>query len=324
MVTKVYYLYKPGMVIVIGPNQYPWYISQLASIILLISILAIAAFMLISLLSFHRSLKKLDLLAASYGEGNFDCPIKLNRFAAMYPLYNNLKSMGERINTLIRSHKDLTQAISHELKTPLARLKFALALSQEASTAEAANKALQEANIATHDLEHLINELLLYTRFDRQFFSLSTEQIELWQSLNEVLVDHKYEGSGKQLEVDIAPEIKSQKLLISERYFKILLENILSNAFRYAHSKVLVKAYLQQNKAFIEIADDGPGIPEAYREKVFEPLFSIDQSRNKELSGHGLGLAIVARIIDGHQGSIAIQQSPNLKGALFILSLPLA
>ncbi|MDF2940757.1 MAG: two component system sensor histidine kinase [Gammaproteobacteria bacterium] len=321
MITQLYYLYSPDEVLSIGPYHYPWYLQQIGAFFLLTVILAIALFMVFSLIAFYRSLKKLDRLAAAYGEGNFNYSVKISRLAALFPLYSNLKSMGQRIEQLIASHKELSQAVSHELKTPLARLKFALALAQESTNPNETQKALQDASEASNSLEHLISELLTYTKFDRQLVDLSKETIYLGPALRKILVNWS-EHSIKTLKWEISPEADQASIKMAERYFQILIDNLLSNAFRYAASQIELKAYVDQKNIYIEIHDDGPGIPAEYREKIFEPFFSIDESRNKDLSGHGLGLAIVSRIISSHHGKIETKESLLLHGALFILSLP--
>ncbi|MDO8953575.1 MAG: ATP-binding protein [Gammaproteobacteria bacterium] len=322
-ITHFYWLYKPDKVISVGPYPYSFLLTQIAPIFLLFSIVTVLLFMLFSLYTFYKDLKKLDRMAESYGDGNFSSPVKMSRFAAMYPLYINLKTMGARIERLIASHKELTQAVSHELKTPLARLKFALAISQESKNPLEINKALIDANEAVNNLEHLINELLLYTRFDRQLFDLAHEEIWLGENLRALLADLTYEVEGKSIINDISLEIQQCKIKMAEPYFKILIQNLLSNAFRYAYSRIIVKAYVDRTQVIIEIADDGPGVPLDAREKIFEPFYSLDESRNKELSGHGLGLAIVARIVAIHNGKVEVKESPTLQGALFIISLPL-
>ena len=324
ILNTLYYRISPTQVLRIGPYPSSQYINYMNTWILLISLGTVSVVMLLILFLLNRDFKKLGKLAEAYGQGQFDYPVKINRISAMYPLYANLKRMGAKIQQLISSHKELSQAISHELKTPLSRLKFAHGLIAEAKNEEQRINALKEADSAGDALAHLVNELLLYTRFDREFFKANTAIIDVQQCLNFLVADPKYTKFGKAINWQMGANLHQAQVQISEPYFKLLLDNLISNACRYADSKVEVNAYVQDQQMIFEVADDGPGIPEAYREKIFEPFFSLDESRSKDLSGHGLGLAIVERIIKAHQAQIEVSQAPQLGGALFRVKFPLS
>ncbi len=321
VVNTLYYLESPTQVLRVGPYPGAWYIHYIQTAILILAIASIVMTTSIILFLLDRDFKKLGRLAEAYGRGEFEYCVKISRLSAMFPLTKNLQAMGERIQKLIRSHKELSQAISHELKTPLSRLKFALSLVEEAKNAKARDTALKEAESAGNALGDLVNDLLLYTRFDREFFRPDTQITAVYKSLKLLIDDPKYNALGKSLHWQIDPLLADTTIPMSEPYFKILLDNLLSNACRYAHSKVEITASLKDQDVVIEVADDGPGIPEAYRHKIFEPFFSLDESRNKDLSGHGLGLAIVSRIIDNHKAKINVSKSETLGGALFTLNL---
>ncbi|MCX7122769.1 MAG: ATP-binding protein [Gammaproteobacteria bacterium] len=320
-VSTLYYLETPTHVLRIGPYPVIWYMHNLNYMLFAPLVLGMALLSLLILFLLNRDFKKMARLAEAYGNGQFTYSVKVSRLSAMFPLYTNLKAMGQRIQKLITSHKELSQAISHELKTPLSRLKFALSLMEEAKNAKDRNAALDDAEAAGNALGDLVNELLLYTRFDREFFKPDTQMTDVQKSVNTLIHDPKYAAFGKTISWQIDPNLGETKIHMSEPYFKLLLENLLSNACRYASSKIEVQAYRQNQAIIFEVADDGPGIPEAYRQKIFEPFFSLDESRSKDLSGHGLGLAIVARIIETHQAKISVTQSDALGGALFVLSI---
>ncbi len=318
-----YYLYSPTTVLKIGSFIYPWYMAELGSLLLGFLVIFISLVMFFSLYSFYRDLKKLDRLAQKYGEGDFDYKIKIGRFAAMASLYKNLKTMGNQIQKLLISHKELTQAVSHELKTPLARLKFALTMIEDSKKKQEQNTYIASANDAVNDLETLIGELLLYTSFDRQLFHPTHESIDISNTLLATLIESEEKHPEKTLIWDITPAIQGIKINMAAQYFEKIVLNLLSNAFRYAQRKINVSLNIADKEIILTIEDDGPGIPEAYRQKIFEPFFSLDESRNKELSGHGLGLAIVERLVIVHHGSISVTQSQNLGGAKFSIHLPI-
>lgn len=318
---QAYYLYTPDTVMLIGPFQYPWYINQFGTLFMGTMIVLISFFMLLSLYFFYRDLKKLDRLAQAYGEGQFNYSVRIGRFASMSRLYQNLRTMGLRIQTLLSSHKELTQAVSHELKTPLSRLRFALTMAEEAKTKSEIYANLAHIHDAADDLEKLVGELLIYARFDRQFFNLESSPLNLIEALSPILAEASERQADKHLSTEIPAGLEGIKINMAPQYFKKLIENLLSNAFRYAKSEIKVSVQGDDKQVYIEVADDGPGIPEADRERIFEPFVSLDESRNKELSGHGLGLAIVARIVAAHQGQVFVKPA-DLGGANFVLVFP--
>jgi len=323
VVTKVYQLYQGNQVLVIGPYDYPWYLEHFWLLFGFFLLLVIGLIILLSLYYFYSDLTKLDQLAQAYGEGDFHYSAKLGRFAALSRLYRNLQKMGKQIQSLLSSHQELTQAISHELKTPLARVKFALAMVEESKTKSLRQEYLQEAESALSDLDGLVRELLLYARFERAHFKAKDQSLILGDFLKPFLQNLPMKYSKKMVSINVADELQHAAVHIQGQYLQRILENLLSNAERYAKSKVVVELFVEDSQVVMNIADDGSGIPPADRERIFEPFVSLDSSRNKELSGHGLGLAIVKRIVTAHSGSIEVSTSPSLQGALFSVKFPI-
>ncbi len=300
------------VVVALFSNSVFWYGEHFRAAWFIVFIVVIAAMMLASIYPFYHDFRKLEKLAHQYGEGDFTPSIKISPYAALYRLYKNLLGMGDRIKGLLSAQQELTQAISHELKTPLARLKFAIKLRDEA-----------EANDAINDLDNLISELLLYSNFQttQLMTQFETIQIKVW--LEHFVTEKTSPNSSIQLSFAANKAAEMITVSIAPVYFKKALENLLSNAFRYTKSQIKISLTSDDTFCFISVADDGPGIPEADRAEVFEPFVSLDASRNKELSGHGLGLALVQRIVHAHQGTINIHTS-SWNGAEFVIGLPLS
>ncbi len=311
----LYVLYTPDQVLIMGPYHYPWTLTQFDLLTTLLVLAIISLLMFVSVYPFSRDLNKLGKLAAAYGEGDFTFDVKIRRLGTLSKLYKNLKSMSVRIQTLLRSHKELTQAVSHELKTPLSGLKFALTMIRDSKNPTATLEYLDSADLEVADLESLVGELLLYAQFDRQSFKPDAEKIDLATVLPAILKDiESKQHSNTTLHFN---NLISGTTMIGmkQTYFQKLMENLLSNAYRYAKNRIEVTLFSHNQRMMIEVADDGPGIPVTDRQKIFEPFVSLDASRNKALSGHGLGLAIVKRIVEMHQGEVFATQSKSLKGA---------
>ena len=106
-----------------------------------------------------------------------------------------------------------------------------------------------------------------------------------------------------------------------ERYLHRVLQNLVTNALRYAQSRIVMRVEESEDQVVIHVDDDGPGIPEHERERVFKPFARLDKSRHRASGGYGLGLSIVKRIVDWHGGEIRVDESPE-GGARFTVTLP--
>ncbi len=320
VVLNFYNLYSPTQVLMIGPYPYPWFLTHF-NLWALCAVLGFLSFlMFVSVYPFSRDLVKLGHMATAYGEGRFSFDVKVQRFGALSLLYNNLKIMGTRIQALLRSHKDLTQAVSHELKTPLSGLRFALTLIHESKSRKAIRPYLECAEAELGELESLVGELLLYAQFDTHSFKLESTRITLSEVLPTVLNDIKaHQHTHITLQFHDTTAEAPTLIQMTPVYFQKLMDNLVSNAYRYAKSRIEITLSKAGDAIIVEVADDGSGISEADRQKIFEPFVSLDASRNKSLSGHGLGLALVKRIVDLHQGDVSVTESESLKGAVFTL-----
>lgn len=316
-----YYLLNANEALEIGPYPYPWYIKNYAIITLFIFMCLIAGIMFISIYPLYKDFRKLELTAENYGEGKFTYDVNIKRYAALYQFYQNLKKMGRQIKNLITSHKELTEALSHEMKTPLARLKFAVTMAEDEDNKANAKIYFAEAQQAMNTIDDLISELLLYFSFDRHDLDLKLKSINIADWLRTSVDEKKDAPLGKTLTLEISETVKNCKVSLAPVYLKKALENLLSNAFRYAKSVVAIKLDADDHHCYLHIADDGVGVPQPQRDKIFEPFFSSDESRWLEFSGHGLGLAIVMRIVTVHHGQIRVGES-QWGGAEFIIVFP--
>jgi two-component system sensor histidine kinase RstB len=289
-------------------------------------ILFTAAFIALELITFifaiffARSLDKLKLLAGEYGQGDFDSRLSLKKTSTLFPLFNNLRTMGNRIKRLLTSHKELINSVSHELRTPISRLRFSLELLKTAKNNEeiARRTATMEEDIS--ELEDLVSEVLTYAQLDRlePAFELKTLQII---SLVELAVKKfKQINSNKKLLIDL-PDDSSGNISIqaNEKYVLRALQNLLQNAER--HAKLTIKISLIKDSVAdyqLSIEDDGPGIPTEDRERIFEPFAQLANQTDTTTPGYGLGLAITKKIIDWHHWKISVGDS-DLGGAKILI-----
>jgi signal transduction histidine kinase len=215
-----------------------------------------------------------------------------------------------RIEALLRSHQSLLANASHELRSPLARLKMAVAMLDEAPPAQRA--ALQReigANIG--ELDALVEEVLLASRLDATQVLDRQDRVELLALAAEeaARVDASAGGDAVVLQGD-------------ERLLRRALRNLLENARRYGGDAVEVSVRRVGSGAEVLVCDRGPGVPEAFRERIFEPFFRLPGHAERE-GGVGLGLALVRQIAERHGGRVRCEPREG-GGSCFTLALPAA
>lgn len=262
-----------------------------------------------------RGLQALSAVADEFGAGKLSARASFKPGASIYPLAERINHMAGRIEGLVESQTNLLHSVSHELRTPIARLEFALELLRTA-----APDGLLEPRIAAMEgdlaeLNALVGELLGMTRIGNGR-ALQAAPFELAPALREcgAQLDHAVE-----MDVDAAPGgINGDRRLLVRA-----VGNVLRNARKYAKSRIILSAHAAGAEAVeIVVEDDGPGIPQAERERIFEPFYRLDRSRDRATGGFGLGLSIARKALELHGGAIRAEGS-LLGGARFVITLPL-
>jgi two-component system, OmpR family, sensor kinase ParS len=277
-------------------TQFTWLVES--------SLYALAIFVWLRL--FRRDMLTLEKAAARVGEGHFDFHIDISRGAALYPLADSLNKMKERISCLMSSHKQLTNAISHEFRTPITRLRFRHELAMEANTVCDKDNELERMNTAIDQLDELSTELLEYARLDRESPTLDIATIDVVAWLDELVAEANEVLRTMDCEITVVAMPSVELVDGDYRYLSRAASNLLRNAVHYAKSRVEIRVEQRQFGYVLMVDDDGPGIPEGQREILFEPFARLDQSRCRDSGGFGIGLAIVKQIARWHSGSVSI------------------
>lgn len=267
-------------------------------------------------------------LAIGPAQNEFTNPLKNS--SVLFPLGNALQNMAQRIEQLLSLQKQMTHAVGHDIRTPLARLKFALAIqnhkaeperneerNQERSTEQPANSQLAEMQQDIAEIELLIDEMLTYGRLQTEQPELNRESVDVFQ-----LCDNLTDKLNRHHELKISLRCDTNtRWRCDGHLLERALQNLLTNAQRFAKQGVTLTIELEQKRLICIVEDDGEGIAEQDATKIFDPFIRLEQSRNKKSGGFGLGLAIVKRIVDWHQGEISLDRSSK-GGARFTLRLP--
>ncbi len=216
---------------------------------------------------------------------------------------------AQRIEALLQTHKSLLANASHELRSPLARMKMAVAMLEDAPAAQQA-ALRKEIHTNIRELDLLVEEVLLASRLDATQEQLHTAPVALLP-----LAAEEASRVGAMVEGDAA-QVRGD-----ERLLRRALRNLLENAHRYGGGEVSVQVRTQGGgQAQVQVCDRGPGVPEALRERIFEPFFRLPGHAERE-GGVGLGLALVRQIATRHGGSVRCLAREG-GGSCFVLCLP--
>ncbi|QKV57453.1 MAG: two-component sensor histidine kinase [Dechloromonas sp.] len=266
-----------------------------------------------------RDLETLRQTARDLGDGDFEARSPPARSQLFAPLSDTMNSMADRVQQLLATHRELSSAISHELRTPIARMRFALEMLS--GTDERAERerlwAMMEADL--DELDHLIDTSLTYARFEREAPEPHFSSVRFAAWLNDEIDAVRLLGRNLAITVDTEKLPENLHVDLDRKAMPYALRNLLRNAFKYASKQVVVSAELQQERILIHVDDDGIGIPPEDREHVFSAFTRLDRSRDRATGGYGLGLAITRRVLELHGGTATADAAP-LGGARFTLS----
>jgi signal transduction histidine kinase len=270
---------------------------------------------------FWRKLVKIRQAAQAFGQGDFTTRAQVSRHSALAPLAEAFNHMADRIQQLIDSHRELTRAVSHELRTPVSRIRFGLEMLAGASDEDRRQQQIDGMQKDIDELDDLVSELLSYARFDGRPPGLENQAYPLVPWLKEVVayVDLELAATHFTLQNHLQDEIVTARF--DPKQMGRAVTNLLQNAAKYTRSRVELTVELVAGQVCIHVDDDGPGIPEAERKRIFEPFARLDDSRSRHSGGYGLGLAIVKRVAAWHQGTAAVEESA-LGGARFSICWP--
>ncbi|NCF91105.1 MAG: HAMP domain-containing protein [Verrucomicrobiaceae bacterium] len=289
-------------------------------VVQMILIIGVAGFFIVRPLV--KKLRVQEAILAEIADGNLSARVDIKGKDALGRLSQRLNSMADRIQELLGSQRQIIQAVSHEMRTPTARIGFALEMLAESKTEEDRQRRIASLNEDLADMDALLEELLTFLRFEDGAQALDLESLNLLAMVSET--ERRVQRFRPELNIttQTLPEgMATLEAPVSRKYFPRVLENLLMNAMRHAKSHISVKVIPGDSLVEIHIDDDGFGVPDDQKARIFEPFVRLDPSRDRQTGGTGLGLAITKRIIDQHQGTITVSKSP-LQGARFSILLP--
>jgi two-component system OmpR family sensor kinase len=295
-----------------APTGRPWWGRGPGGLLWILGIVAVAVaigtYPIIRRLT--QRLDDLRLGVERWGEGDLSARIKESGSDELAFLAQRFNHAAERVETLLKSHKSLLANASHELRSPLARIRMGLELMDP--QASPAFKEEIQRNIA--ELDQLVDEILLASRLDAKETDIGTvEPVDLTG-----LAAEECARAGAEL----VPADDSRSLVVQgvAKLLRRAVRNLLENARRYSSGPVTVELRREGGDAVVRVRDQGPGVPPAERERIFEPFYRL-AGASERFGGVGLGLALVRSITQRHQGSVHYEGQEGT-GACFVLRIP--
>lgn len=278
--------------------------------------LGIALVIVIWLYPLISQLTRLRGAARQFGEGNLSARVEEKPHSYIGDIEREFNAMAARIQGLVSDNKLLSRAVSHDLKTPLARLRFGVDTLAEAQSPELREKYVERLNDDLNTMESLIGTLLEYARLDEANIEVRRQHVDLNEFVEQLLSPH----NTADAQIRWVPAAEPAMVWADPRYLGMQLNNLVHNALQYASSQVLVTVSIRDRFATLTVEDDGPGFPEGPHERLLQPF---QRGNREDHSGnHGMGLAITSKISQWFRAELSLGQSAELGGAKVELAFP--
>lgn len=308
-------------VIVIGPVAlFNWLPFNLIASVALICILLISLGVYGLIFPLERRLQLLQVGVNRVTQGDLNTRVQVVGHDDISRLSSTFNAMTQHIKRLIESQRELTRAVSHELRTPVARIRFAVDMLADEDDYDSRQMQKNYIDEDIESLNELIDEILTYAKLEEGSPKLEWEMVHLRELVEQI--ERETNALGKDIRVQVNLPPAKATAMADRRYLHRVVQNLAGNAIRYASSTIIISAGVSKGRAFVSVEDDGQGISEADREKIFVPFARLDDSRTRASGGYGLGLSIVSRIAFWFNADLSVDESPTLHGARFVMNWP--
>jgi len=256
---------------------------------------------------------------AQFGQGDLSVRVETDRPDEIGQLGRSFNDMAERMERLITSERRLLSDISHELRSPLARLKFAMKLARTSPDPAA---ALERIERDVNRIASLVSDIVAINVVEDDPALEEKKDICIRDIIDEVTNDCQVEAQARGCTIQVTGRVCGE-VLGNPELLRRAVENVVRNAVRYSPERTAVEVELgeDENDARITVRDFGPGVPEQAMERIFDPFFRVEEARNTNGGGSGLGLSIAKRAVCVHRGKIVAENAtPGLR---VTISIPL-
>ncbi|MBS4196991.1 sensor histidine kinase [Lederbergia citri] len=268
-----------------------------------------------------RPIKRLTKATRKVASGNYDFTLDSHRSDEIGALAKDFERMAKSLKKLDEMRQEFVSNVSHEIQSPLTSIQgFSKAIRSKVVSEEEAERYLEIIEKETSRLSSLSKQLLMLSSLDKEVKAVNKETFRLDEQIREVVLLTEWEWSKKSLRIELdLPElvIEADKQLL----FQIWI-NLLTNSIKFTgnHGSIYVNAAVDED-IIVTVRDTGIGIAEEELQQIFDRFYMGDKSRNRTKSGSGLGLSVVKKIIELHEGTISVQSEIG-KGTEFTVRLP--
>jgi signal transduction histidine kinase len=282
----------------------------------------VCAILILWLFPLARRLFILTTAAAKIGKGELGVRVAINRFSYINPLEKSFNQMASQIEKLMTDNKLLARSLSHDIRTPMSCLRFGVEAALDTKNIEKKDQYLNRMEAELTNMEAMTSAFLSYAGMERQGINLRRETVDINHFLTDIC--HDFQPLAEQYNVTFTCQLLEQSINYSldSHWIHQALQNLISNAVQYAKTKVILTAVVSAKKLELTIEDDGEGLAKNKLDIIFDPFVKLDIARSREQGHFGLGLAICQKVIHWHKGKIVAQNSANLSGACFTITLP--
>lgn len=291
------------------------YVSQLS-----IVVLAIIAFCYIIEKMIVRRIRKLNDAMKEVAKGNYEITVPVEEHDELSGLTDSFNKMTAELKSNAFLSRDFTRYVSHEFKTPLSVIRSHAEAAQYAETKEEADDYMEIVIAETDRLAGISKNIMELCRLDSTTIIAKDDNFYPASQIRTILLSTQFAWGTKNITIE--PELEEFEIKSNESLLFRVWENLIGNAVKFTeeNGKILITLQKQNDLLFFSITDDGIGIADEDKDKVFNPFFTGDKSHNKE--GSGLGLPLTKNIVEKLGGKISFSSEQN-KGTIFIVELPL-
>lgn len=264
------------------------------------------------LLWLYPLLKRLQVLRRStnaFGAGKLESRVNIKGSSYIQDIENDFNHMADQIQQLIEDNKLLTSAVSHDLRTPLTRLRLGIDTLTESASFAGPDQYTQRIKHDLNEMETLVDSLLQFARLDNVMDGMEKTLIDLYQLLEQCtsqFYDTHLDIQLVRIGVELEDTLTTRGCI---EHIATLFNNVLQNASKHAKSRIIIEVQSQPDAIQVAIRDDGPGIPIDQREQIMKPFV-----RGSINPGYGLGLAVALRIANHHKAHLSIEDCEQLGG----------
>lgn len=257
--------------------------------------------------------------AKKFANGDLHARIRVSHFTYIKDVELTFNRMASQIEKLLDENKLMATSLSHDIRTPIACLRFGLDAALDSPNEEKREHYLHRMEADLDQMESMLKSYLTFATLEQKANQLTYSNTELTSYLNTLAQQLEPKLLQRQLDLQIICD--NSQIHADLHWLARAITNLLSNACDFAKQKIILSAYSTEQTLVITVEDDGPGIAQKNWHKVFNPFFQEQTHRNRADKSYGLGLAIVAKVVDWHHGVVTVEHSKKLAGACFTLKI---